>query len=144
MSSERLDEGVLQDDRHTSDQNLVERITIAVSQGQQVGPLETVPTTPKGNLAAVLWKGKVRGADVEEVIVFYQPQTSNTIWQYGTDTIGDVDDHYIEAAAASKASAEAEEIKPFVLATATLKVTGSGKSKQLGDPVIGHVVHTFE
>ena len=91
-----------------------------------------MPTTPKGNLAAVLWKGKTLDAE-EEIVLFYQPQTSNTVSEFVSEGIKDSDD-----------SDDTAETKPFVLATATSKIAGHGRSKKLADPVIGYVLHTFE
>lgn len=101
---------------YTSDENEIRRITIGWD-GQQLGPLSIAATTPKGNIAAVIWKGKILGG-VEEIIVFYQPQTSNTI----TQTISD----------------------PNVLAAASSTLIGSGKSRTLSAPVISDVVLHFE
>lgn len=97
-----------------------------------MGPLAIVSTTPKGNLAAVLWKGKTLGAE-EEIILFYQPQTSNTVSDFLSERIKDSDD-----------SDDTAETKPFVLATASSKITWHGRSKKLAEPVHGHILHTFE
>jgi hypothetical protein len=87
---------------------MIRRIEIH-SDGAQIGPLNLAQTTPKGNIAAVIWHNKIMKS--EEIIVIYQPWYNNIF----VDTI----------------------TRPSV-AMARYTFTGSGKSKTLSEPVISH------
>jgi hypothetical protein len=92
---------------------MIRRIEILWDE-TQIGPLNLDQTTPKGNIAAVIWQNKTLGS--EEIIVIYQPWGNNIF----VDTI----------------------TRPSILAIARYKFSGSGKSKTLLEPVISH--HTLE
>ncbi|MCJ1358803.1 MAG: hypothetical protein MMC33_008803 [Icmadophila ericetorum] len=94
---------------YTSDENTIRRIKID-QNGQLIGPLRVEETTPKGNLAAVIWKGSLYGSETEEVIVFYQPQYNNIV----TQTVSD----------------------RKTLSTVRFTFSGSGKSRTLSGPVV--------
>jgi hypothetical protein len=64
---------------YTSDENEIRLIPLYKGE-PEIGTLAVQPTTPKGNLAAVVWKAKLLGAE-EDIIVFYQPQISNIVTQ---------------------------------------------------------------
>ncbi len=97
---------------------MIQRIAIR-ENGSQVGPLNIDVTTPKGNIATVIWKGKAMDAK-EQIIVFYQPQYQNIITQTSS--------------------------KPITnrLAAASSIITGSGANRALSAPVISEMLLHIE
>jgi len=102
---------------YTSDDNKIRRIIID-QDGELVGPLQVVLTTPKGNIASVIFKTILNHTPVETVYVFYQPWYDNVV----TEAVSDRKS----------------------LSIVSYNLSGSGKSRTWSNPQVRNVILSIE